>query len=682
MEFQLDAICAELSDNGIEKALDRVPEDMNATYERILNAINEKPQAHRKLARRVLIWTAYAQEPLPIEALAAAISIEKDTKNLEDLESTIPTEKNIFNTCANLISVDRGPSRYVQFVHFSIQEFLTSHQSKYIETLNMGPEAAHREIAQSCIILLTLFPKQRDRLGLYALHAWPHHLLAGNLNSLRLGDQIITLTTSFLDTHPMVFTYKQILFSKVYLKFSPLVLALIFDLPDVQGHRQPHRKQLKGGQSKAINDFEIEYMILSDDKLAMHYAVAELDSVPIAQRLYQYGYMVDYSYSAYGNGDIPIWLQRTALYSVQSIQMARFLLDNDTNIKPQYLSTTLPDILEYFIGKGNLGVQVIRLLFEKLGDIDQNEEVFGRATLQLAVSYDNLEATRLLLDKGANVNTQGGKYDSALQAASRMGNIKVVRLLLDKGADVNTLGGKYGSALQAASWEGSVEVVQLLLDKGANVNTLGGDFNSALQAASQRGNIKVVRLLLDKGADVNIQGGEYGSALEAALYKGNVKVVRLLLDKGADVNTYGGEYGNALQAASYWGNAEVIRLLLDKGAEVNTQSGKYGSALQAALYRGNVEVVQLLLDKGAEFNTQGGEYGSALQIALYSGNVQVVWLLLDKGADVNTQGGEYGNALQAASYRSSIEVVWLLLDKGADVNTQGGKYGNALQAAS
>ena len=447
MEFQLDAICAELSDNGIEKALGRVPENMNETYERILNAINEKPLPQRKIARRVLIWTAYAQEPLPIEALAAAISIEKDTRSLEDLESTVPTEKNILNTCANLISVDRGPSRYVRFVHFSIQEFLTSHQSKYIETLNMGPEVAHREIAQSCMIFLTLFPKQRDCLGLYALHQWPHHLFAGNLNSLQVGDQIITLTTSFFDTRPIILAYKRIQYSHlqdVYFKFSPLVLALIFGLP--------HEKQIKGGQSKAIKDPNLECIILSDDKLAMHYAVAELDSVTIAQRLYKYGYMVDYSHSAYyiGNTSIPDFLQRTALYSVQSTQMARFLLDNDTNIKPQCFAATLPDLLEYFIGKGNLGVQVIQLLLEKLGDIDQNE-VFGRATLQLAASYrDNVEVIRFLLDKGADVNTQGGKYGSALQAASLRGNIEVVRLLLDKGADVNTQGGEYGSPLQAA----------------------------------------------------------------------------------------------------------------------------------------------------------------------------------------------------------------------------------------
>jgi hypothetical protein len=45
----------------------------------------------------------------------------------------------------------------------------------------------------------------------------------------------------------------------------------------------------------------------------------------------------------------------------------------------------------------------------------------------------------MLLDKGADVNAQGGDYGNALQAASAGGHEAVVKLLLDKGADVNAL---------------------------------------------------------------------------------------------------------------------------------------------------------------------------------------------------------------------------------------------------
>jgi ankyrin repeat protein len=84
----------------------------------------------------------------------------------------------------------------------------------------------------------------------------------------------------------------------------------------------------------------------------------------------------------------------------------------------------------------------------------------------------------------------------------------VVRLLLDKGADINVQGGDYGNALQAASANGHEMIVRLLLDKGADINAQGGHHGNALQAALQGGHQTVVRLLVDKGADINAQGGE------------------------------------------------------------------------------------------------------------------------------------------------------------------------------
>jgi ankyrin repeat protein len=60
---------------------------------------------------------------------------------------------------------------------------------------------------------------------------------------------------------------------------------------------------------------------------------------------------------------------------------------------------------------------------------------------------------RLLLDRGANVNAQGGRYGSALQAALYGGHESVVRLLVERGADVNAQGGEYGNALQDGRWK-------------------------------------------------------------------------------------------------------------------------------------------------------------------------------------------------------------------------------------
>jgi ankyrin repeat protein len=52
----------------------------------------------------------------------------------------------------------------------------------------------------------------------------------------------------------------------------------------------------------------------------------------------------------------------------------------------------------------------------------------------------------MLLDKGAEVNAQGGDYGNALNAASKEGHEKIVQMLLDKGADINLDCGRYGES--------------------------------------------------------------------------------------------------------------------------------------------------------------------------------------------------------------------------------------------
>ncbi|KAF9063467.1 ankyrin repeat-containing domain protein [Rhodocollybia butyracea] len=336
----------------------------------------------------------------------------------------------------------------------------------------------------------------------------------------------------------------------------------------------------------------------------------------------------------------------------------------------------------YYAAFGGL-LRNVHLLLNKGADVNVQGGEYGNA-LQVAAEAGHLAIVQLLLDNGADVNAQGGEYGSALQAAADGGHLIVVKQLLDSGADVNALGGEYGSALQAAADGGHLMIVKLLLDSGTDPNAQGGIYGNALQAAAEGGHQAVVKLLLDSGADVNAQGGKHGNALQAAVDEGHRATVKLLLDSGANIayDSNGEKYGSALQAAADEGNQALVKFLVDSGADVNAQGGEYGNALQAAADGGHLSIVKLLLDSGADVNAQGGEYGSALQAAADGGHIIIVKLLLDRGADVNAQGGKYGNALQAAADGGHKVLVQLLLDSGANVNALGGKYGNALQAAA
>ena len=97
----------------------------------------------------------------------------------------------------------------------------------------------------------------------------------------------------------------------------------------------------------------------------------------------------------------------------------------------------------------------------------------------------------------------GKMYES--NAGIYESNMKILELLLDRGADVNMQGGQYGSPLQAASVFGSVRAIKLLLQRGASVDIQGGKYGNALQAARARGWEDIIKLLQSRHADVNVQ---------------------------------------------------------------------------------------------------------------------------------------------------------------------------------
>ncbi|KIK64485.1 hypothetical protein GYMLUDRAFT_241031, partial [Collybiopsis luxurians FD-317 M1] len=101
----------------------------------------------------------------------------------------------------------------------------------------------------------------------------------------------------------------------------------------------------------------------------------------------------------------------------------------------------------------------------------------GMKSLELHAIVDSslvvIGSNKLLLENGANVNSQGGRYRNALQVAVQRNNGAVVKLLLENGADVKAQGCFYGNALQAAALRGNEAVVKLLLENGADVNAQG-----------------------------------------------------------------------------------------------------------------------------------------------------------------------------------------------------------------
>ncbi|KAM0163089.1 hypothetical protein ACHAPG_001462 [Botrytis cinerea] len=258
-----------------------------------------------------------------------------------------------------------------------------------------------------------------------------------------------------------------------------------------------------------------------------------------------------------------------------------------------------------------------------------------RQVLQIAAAHGRSETVEQLFDLGANIDTEGGWYGTALRAASLNGHEPVVKILLKKGADPKLHGGSPGSALGAAIFFDRTSIFDLILQDGrVDVNNNEGMYGSLLQEAASERSLEFVRKLLDKGAKMNAEGRLFHTALQAASFEGHEKIVELLLERGARPNdpeegpadvvcvTPNNGIGHDIILLPFekaglkpyeWNGADFVRMdkqliserlseVLRTQPSVTIQKGICGSALRAAAIAGDGDIVKCLLNAGATFD--------------------------------------------------------------------------------
>lgn len=128
---------------------------------------------------------------------------------------------------------------------------------------------------------------------------------------------------------------------------------------------------------------------------------------------------------------------------------------------------------------------VIQALLAGKANANQPSSSDGYSALMFAASGGNLEASKVLLDAGADVNAQMSVGTTALVFAAENKKSDVGLLLLNRGANPNILNNEKKSALWWAARYGQVELVQKLLEKGAasTINVESSSGYTAMGAA-------------------------------------------------------------------------------------------------------------------------------------------------------------------------------------------------------
>lgn len=290
-----------------------------------------------------------------------------------------------------------------------------------------------------------------------------------------------------------------------------------------------------------------------------------------------------------------------------------------------------------------------------------------------AIRENNLIQLKALLDQNVSANLADRRGITPLMYAAEVGSVDAMRVLIDHGADVNAQN-DFGSTALMWSVQDPLKV-RLLLDHGAQVNLIAKSGRSALIIAGfTNPSAEVVRLLLAKGAEVGIMDKRHVTPMNAATFGNDTATVRLLVDAGADIETPDTFIGlTPLMNAAGNRNLEAVKLLLAKGAKVNAVSkteglpkiqtgtvefGGWTPLLMASAF-GPPEAVNLLLDARAGIDAQDYRGYTPLMLAVGTDRYdrRTVNMLVAHGADQRLTNHAGETALDWAYKLGDPEVV-------------------------
>jgi len=382
-------------------------------------------------------------------------------------------------------------------------------------------------------------------------------------------------------------------------------------------------------------------------------------SLAIAGYLFYYFYLRDTDLdAACQDGDLP--RVKSLLRWVRDVNTVRFSKSGEDRFALVEYTDTAPPI--YFACRSR-NVDVIKWMVDQKG-ADVNLE-FEHRCEGVYIVRDFTDVKKL----------------TPLEVACRLSTAEVVSYLLEKGADVNSRGGKRRdnigvTALYSACDRGAVAIVDTLLaQEGVEVesdNVVWGskdtDTEKPLHIAA-RGRKEIVQKLLEKGASVDTRDSKGRTPIHFSwawrnsfLSRDEIKdVMNIFFENGLDVNAIDQE-GNTilhtyLKFMSMSGRRlSVLKFLIEKGADIHARNNKGETPLMFACQNKRLQgyldqeerrrVLDYLFSLGADINAESNEGKNALYFASMTGmdqkylrnrNKYFVRDLIERGATVKDE---------------------------------------------
>ncbi|OQE17250.1 hypothetical protein PENSTE_c021G01308 [Penicillium steckii] len=237
---------------------------------------------------------------------------------------------------------------------------------------------------------------------------------------------------------------------------------------------------------------------------------------------------------------------------------------------------------------------------------DLVRDLSAQTPFSLAAASGNTATVRLLLQRGAELNSRDDFGRTPLLLAAQFGHTTVTQILLNMGASIESKDKKNVTALMYAAMNGHGDTINELLDAGATVNSRGGHLEmTALMYAAADGHTNAVEVLLHKGAAIYVVDALNRTAITHAAINGNKDTITALKLGGCDINWRNQEGRTQLSVAAENFPAKkntgtVVKGLISAGAEIDARDNDGQTPLWWASGKlDNSDTVQILLENGA-----------------------------------------------------------------------------------
>ncbi|KAI8675457.1 hypothetical protein NCS57_00446900 [Fusarium keratoplasticum] len=488
-------------DQDVLQYLDDLPEGLKNAYDRIYHDIKSRKGSWGQVADRAFQWLMGSYRPLRPHELVAAACQDPDTATVFKVDIDIDF---VLEACHNLITVvetdafdnGRGSVRHAKicrFAHLSVQE--------YFETHHWSKQQVNRAMASVCLAILL---KSATNCRLHGSSHASQGSQSNSVNPKLLGCGPLTNYSQGWFFHVRIADAGDVKLYQTDAHFFDLVATFSAHYAEDWIRRFKSYKFIIPLGDEAI-DLSVVLLDIQSGPFALFAALGLAgylkvmfeDNPPLFGRLMEETEEMLTMAVKYGHLDV-----------------CRLILDAGAKVHVNTMSArqrSSPIQMAAYNGRADL----VGLLLANGADVNCHQGLFKSPLMAAASGQGSSETATLLLDAGADINICSFNYGSALQYAAYMNHQDMVKLLIDRGADPNLEGGFLGIPIIAAVLGKSSALVPLL-KAGADVNKVAGFYGTVLQLAVHQRFSTVVNLLLDHGADPNVRGGYFGSALEAA----------------------------------------------------------------------------------------------------------------------------------------------------------------------